>query len=39
MKFFRIAGYTLSDQKREWRNNGRVEVEPVDEALRRYKSN
>jgi len=39
LKFFRTAGYTLSDHKR---NEGILEllkVEPIDKKLRRYKSN
>ena len=40
MKFFRrTAGYTLFDHKRTEEVLGELIVEPVDEELRRYKSN
>jgi hypothetical protein len=40
MKFFRrTAGYTLFDHKRNEKIWEQLKVEPVDEKLRRYKSN
>jgi len=40
MKFFRrTAGYTLSDHKRNEEILEELKVQPVDEKLRRYKSN
>jgi hypothetical protein len=39
MKFFRTAGYTLFDLKRNEEILEELEVEPVDEKLRRYNSN
>jgi hypothetical protein len=40
MKFFgRIPGYTIFDNKRNEEILEELKVEPVDEKLRRYKSN
>ena len=39
MKFFRILGYILFDHKRNKEILEGLKVEPVDEKLRRYKSN
>jgi hypothetical protein len=39
IKFFRTAGYTLFDHKRNEEISEGLKVEPVDEKLRRYKSN
>jgi hypothetical protein len=39
MKFFRTAGYTLFDQKRNGEIMEELKGELVDERLRRYKSN
>jgi hypothetical protein len=38
-KFFRTAAYTLFDQKRNGEIMEELKVEPVDESLRRYKTN
>jgi hypothetical protein len=39
IKFFRTAGYTLFDHKRNDEILEELKVEPVDKKLRRYKSN
>jgi len=39
MKFFRTAGYTLLDQKRNGEIIEELKVELADKTLRRYKSN
>jgi len=39
MKFFRTAGYTLFDHKRNEEISEGLKVQPVDEKLRRFKSN
>ena len=39
IKIFRTAGYTLFDHKRNEEISEGLKVEPVDEKLRRYKSN
>jgi len=39
IKFFRTAGYTLFDHKRNEEISEGVKAEPIDEKLRLYKSN
>jgi len=39
MKFLRTARYTISDHRRNKLILEELKVEPVDEKLRRYKSN
>jgi len=39
MKFFRKAGHTIFDLKRKEEILEELKVEPVEEKLRRYKSN